>query len=49
MDPDVMTDKLVCAVRTATADAHHIETEPPKTIETAAGVSCEVFEGGLGI
>ena len=53
MDSDLMTDKLGCAGRTVTASARHIETEAPKTIETAAGVfqerPCELFEGGLGI
>ena len=52
MDSDVMTDKLVCAARTVTADARHIETEASKTFEKA-GVfherPCELFEGGLGI
>ena len=36
MDPDLMTAKLVCAARTVTAGARHIETQAPKTIETAA-------------
>ena len=53
MNPDLMTDEFVCAARTVTAGARHIETEAPKTIETAAGVfqerPCELFEGGLGI
>ena len=53
MDPDLMTDKLDCAARTVTANARHVETEAPKTVETAAGVfqerPCEMFEGGLGI
>jgi hypothetical protein len=53
MNSDLMTEKLVCAVRPVTADARSIETKAPTTGETTAGVyqerSCELFEGGLGI